>query len=345
MARNVGSLAKDSTESSDQQETATKSNEPVMVAGGFLTCQISDDERWQAQRGQAEVIAVVDCHLSDAQSQPMSVDNPKSVEFKTFTQEGTLAAVEVASIVEVEGTHWILPMISYANPWLIIAELTDGQSFEAEIDASSLILPIDILSPIEFGPINSDGPAFSLGPEILINGSFDEPAVVDPQFSDDSKAWGHYAPAAVTGWQAQWNNNTCTNNVRVEVQRQFQNGNQFTDLAGSCQFGVTPPPGGSNLSLSQTLPTTAGAVYQLSFSYLIQNTESVAFRVEGPEGILFDTSNLETLEENVWQQISLQFTAEEATSRLHFSESGPDPLSGTLLDNVSVKEVRRKLIE
>jgi hypothetical protein len=347
MTSKVGAVRDDgsSANASDAKVQTQDANEPVMVAGGFLACQVSDDDRWQSHRDAAEVIAVVDCSVQDQQGEPQTVADPDSATFNTYTSDGDLTPVDIAAIVEERGTHWILPVTTFTDPWLIRAELANGQTLETEIDPGSLTLPMDAPDPIELGQINSDAPAFSLGPEVLANGSFDEPAVVDPQFSDETKSWGHYAPTAVTGWEAQWNNTTCANNVRLEIQRQFQDGDQFTDLAGSCQFGVTPPPGGSNLSLAQTVPTNAGSVYQLSFNYLVQNAQSVAFQVEGPEGILFDTADLDNVAQNVWQEVTVQFVAVDASSRLTFSEAGQDPLQGTLLDNVSLREVRRKLIE
>lgn len=329
--------------SKGEQEAKREANEPVMVAGGFLTCFVTDDERWQTQRDDSNVIAMVDCFLSDEKNRPISLEEPDLVEFRTFDQEGFLKQVAVAATVELNGTHWILSMTTIASPWLVIAELS-GLTFETEINTDSLKLPNETIIPIESGPINS-APAFILGPELIINGSFDEPAVVNPQFSDNSKSWRHYDPADVTGWEAEWNNNSCNSNVRIEIQRLNQSNRQFTDLSGSCEFGATPPAGGSNLRIFQIIPTTIGSVYQLNFSYMVQNARSAAFRVEGPQGVLFDTANLEKLEENVWREVTVQFTAENEESRLIFSESGPDPLTGTLLDNVSVKEMRRRLID
>jgi hypothetical protein len=112
-------------------------------------------------------------------------------------------------------------------------------------------------------------------------------------------------------------------------------------LAGDCQVGVTPPSGGSNLKNSQTIKTEVGGSYHLSFNYFLQKARISAIRVTRLEGALFDTNQIAKLKAGVWNAATMEFTATSAEMILSFAEYGSDPLEGTLLDNVSVKQIIR----
>lgn len=326
----------DPVQSSDESIDAAAS-EPGVVAGGFLYCSVTNDEQWKSLREADGVLAVVDCFVGDTAKNPKQVSSPEAVRFTTLTAEGQSLAVAAVVLSKDEATHWLLSMKSFATPWIVVATFADESQFQSEIDKGS------------FSPTDSSGTTVktptqitSFGPELALNGSFMQPAVGGGAFNDGSKAWDHFAPSSVNAWNAEWNNTTCTNPVRIEIQRSLgADGQQWVDLSGSCQVGVTPPAGGSNLKISQAIKTDVGASYQLSFNYFLQKARISAFRVTRSDATIFDTNQIANLKSGVWNAATLEFVATESETILSFSEYGRDPLEGTLLDNVSVKQIIR----
>lgn len=322
--------------SSDESIDST-AQEPVMVAGGFLYCGVTEDEQWKSLREGDGVITVVDCFVGDAAKNPKQVTSPEATKFTTRSADGQSLSIAAVVVNKNEMTHWLLPMKTFATPWTVIATFADESQFQCEIEKGSF-------SPTDNSNDDSNTPVqtTSFGPELALNGTFAQPALGNGAFNDGSKAWDHFAPTLVSGWNAVWNNTTCTNAVRVEVQRSLGvGGQQWVDLSGSCQVGFTPPPGGSNLKISQTIQTEIGASYQLSFNYVLQKAGISAFRVARSDAAIFDTNQIANLKAGVWNAATMEFTATTATTILSFSEYGRDPLEGTLLDNVSVKQVIR----
>lgn len=322
----------------DQDDSIdSAAQEPVMVAGGFLYCAVSEDEEWKSIRDGEGVLAVVDCFVGDAAKNPKQVPLPEAARFTTVTAEGQSLAVAAVVVNKNEIAHWLLPMKTFATPWTVTATFADESQFQCEID-KGLFSPADSSNTGITPPLQ----VTSFGPELLLNGTFAQPAVGNGAFNDGSKSWDHFAPASVNGWNAVWNNNSCANAVRVEIQRSLgAGGQQWVDLSGSCQVGVIPPAGGSNLRISQTIRTEVGASYQLSFNYFLQKARISAFRVTRPEATLFDSNLIANLKAGVWNAATMEFTATSTETILSFSEYGSDPLEGTLLDNVSVKQVIR----
>ncbi|WP_176737086.1 DUF642 domain-containing protein [Oligoflexus tunisiensis] len=325
----------------DDESTDSIAQEPAIIAGGFLYCSVTEDEQWKSIREGDGVIAIAECFVGDAAKNPKQVSSPEATRFTTITAEGQPVAVTAVVISKNEITHWLLPMKTFATPWIAIATFADESQFQCEIDKGA------------FSPTNNSNndvkpPVLttSFGPDLALNGTFSQPAVGNGVFSDGSKSWDHFAPNGVNGWDAVWNNTTCTNAVRLEIQRKSgADGQQWVDLSGSCQVGVTPPAGGSNLKISQTIKTEVGASYQLSFNYFLQKARISAFRVTRPEGTLFDTNQIANLKAGVWNAATMEFAATSTETILSFAEYGSDPLEGTLLDNVSVKQIIRSLQE
>jgi len=311
--------------------------EPVMVAGGFLYCGVTDDEQWKSLREADGVLAVVDCFVGDTAKNPKQVPTPEATRFTTMTAEGQSLAVAAVVVNKNEITHWLLPMRTFAAPWIVIATFADESQFQSEIDKGSFS-PTASSSDGLSTPVQTT----SFGPELALNGTFAQPALGNGAFNDGSKAWDHFAPTLVNDWNAVWNNTSCTNPVRVEIQRSLgAGGQQWVDLSGSCQVGITPPAGGSNLKISQAIKTEVGANYQLSFNYFLQKARISAFRVTRSDATIFDTNQIANLKAGVWNAATLEFTATSTETILSFAEYGRDPLEGTLLDNVSVNQIIR----
>jgi hypothetical protein len=317
----------------NDDSTDSTAHEPVTIAGGFLYCSVTDDEQWKSIREENGAIAMVDCFVGDAAKNPKQVSSPEATRFTTITAEGQSIPVAAVLISKNEIPHWLLPMKTFATPWIVIATFADESQFQCEIDKGS------------FSPANSPTPPIqttSFGLELALNGTFSQPALGNGAFSDGTKSWDHFAPNTVNGWDALWNNTTCANAVRIEIQRRSGvDGQQWVDLSGSCQIGVTPPAGGSNLKISQTIKTEVGGSYQLSFNYFLQKARISAFRVTRPDATLFDTNQIANLRAGVWNAATMEFTATSTETVLSFAEYGSDPLEGTLLDNVSVKQIIR----
>ena len=320
----------------DDDSTDSIATEPATIAGAFLFCSVTEDEQWKSIREENGAIAMVDCFVGDAAKNPKQVSSPEATRFTTVTAEGLSIPVAAVLISRNEISHWLLPMRTFATPWVVVATFADESQFQCEIDRGT------------FSPANTPNtPAppvqtTSFGPELALNGTFSQPALGNGAFNDGTKYWDHFAPSAVNGWDALWNNTTCTNAVRVEIQRRpGADGQQWVDLSGSCQIGVTPPAGGSNLKISQTIKTEVGGSYQLSFNYFLQKARISAFRVTRPDATLFDTNRIANLRAGVWNAATMEFTATSAETIVSFAEYGSDPLEGTLLDNVSVKQIIR----
>ncbi|SMF00466.1 hypothetical protein [Pseudobacteriovorax antillogorgiicola] len=326
------------TNDDDSTPEATAINEPISVGGAFLSCGVSPDEAYQKYLNES-TIAVVACQIAEDDGQAMSLPEGINIDFSTYNPNGDLVMVEQLERIEDQGSIWILAMTTFSRPWLMLAKLGNNQEFETEIDMGDYTPPQQAISELEAA--NADE-ALRLGPELLMNGSFSEPQVINPQFTDGSTGWSHYDPSVVIGWQAEWNNSTCNNPVRVEVQRN-NIGQQWLDLAGSCAVGTTPPAGGSNLKLTQSIATTAGSSYRLSFRYLMRNSNAIDFRIEVNDEALFD-SNVNQVTPRSWQSVELDFVAQTDQTTFSVMEIGRDPLSGTLFDSISVKEISRRLI-
>src|SRR6478735_9250959 len=169
----------------DDESTDSIAQEPAIIAGGFLYCSVSEDEQWKSIREGDGVIAVADCFVGDAAKNPKQVSSPEATRFTTITAEGQSVAVTAVVISMNEIAHWLLPMKTFATPWIVIATFANESQFQCEIDKGA------------FSPANnSNNPPVqttSFGPELALNGTFSQPAVGNGAFSDASKSWDHFA--------------------------------------------------------------------------------------------------------------------------------------------------------
>ena len=347
LSGNPDNETSDTSSPASKQATATTADpiatadEPVMTGGGFLVCQTNPTSETDNVVTSIEIA----CAVQDEDAKVRRFDNADQVTFARMIAEGNPSNLVVNRSEDIDGgTYWFITINPVDSNIRIIAIFPSGQTLETELNMSP-----DPNSNPDLGLEPSDftnDESFSLGPELINNRSFSNPPITNPQFSENGRSWSHLDPASVDGWQAEWNNNTCTNAVRIEVQRSLANNEQWIDLAGSCEFGETPPPGGSNLRLSQTITSIPGYSYQISFRYRLQNTERNAFEVVGPEGeTLFSSRSLDSPTADTWQTASLRFTATADITEINLLEVGTDPLRGTLLDDVSVRELRPRQID
>lgn len=326
------------TSETNQDESAdAQASEPVMTAGAFLSCSIDASQASDDQTS-------VQCHITDAEQNALIIDRANELRFTVTPVIEGAAPIEITpTVTTTDGvTRWSIVLPEVEGRFVIAAIFPDGRRLETIVESTNN--PGGNTDDDAPNPDPAETEVFTLGPQIFQNSSFSQPAINNPDFSDQQKGWSHVNSNNVPGWQAEWNNNTCLNQVRIEIQKQNQATEQWVDMAGSCEVGVTPPPGGSNLRLIQTVNSTPEARYQLSFRYRLQNSQTNVLQVLGPAGqVLFDSSTKTGVSENVWNSISFEFTATESTTNLVFQETGTDPLTGTNIDDVSLREYQRQM--
>lgn len=176
-------------------------------------------------------------------------------------------------------------------------------------------------------------PATRSDAAFIVNGSFESPTVPVGSFTNFSGGSN-----AITGWTVVGVDSAVVNGTFTQsgIVFQAQSGNQWLDLSG-----VTS---NSNTSgVTQTVATTAGATYQLSF-YVGSATDNNSFYAStvdlsingGPRASF--TNPVAPTNRLDWRQFTASFTATGATTNVtFFNGSAPNNfLSG--LDNVSIAE-------
>jgi hypothetical protein len=156
--------------------------------------------------------------------------------------------------------------------------------------------------------------------DILINGDFESPAL----------ATGSYAMfPSISGW-------TLTSGPDIEIQNNVAgapfNGQQFTELDSD----------GSS-SIAQTVATTVGKAYILTFAFSPRPGTPVADNVLGVSWnggqvakLSADGSALPTTD---WKKFSYKVVATGTSSTLGFADLGTSNSLGTYLDNVTLNPV------
>lgn len=150
---------------------------------------------------------------------------------------------------------------------------------------------------------------------LLTNGSFEATAQANG-------SWNIYSP--IPGWTA---------NPAVEIR---------DNVAGKAQDGTNYAELDANVngSITQSFATIAGAQYTLSFWYSNRTNTAVA-----TNGISFGLGNgwiaapalaVNNSGDNLWSQVSYNFTAGSGVTTLSFMATGNSDSYGTSLDNVSV---------
>jgi hypothetical protein len=163
--------------------------------------------------------------------------------------------------------------------------------------------------------------------ELVINGSFESNAITTP-FAQLS---------AVTGWTSSVSGNTAFEIQKGATQGGLSGFNPVA-AAGTQYLELNA---GRLTSVSQSIATTAGDTYALSFAYSGRpNTPGGAnslMNVYWGSTLLTPTALVGTTT-GVWQTYSQNVTALGSSSLLRFESTGPvsAPTYGSYLDNVSV---------
>jgi len=162
--------------------------------------------------------------------------------------------------------------------------------------------------------------AFAAGSELVTNGSFES-----TQLSNGT--WSLFT--SLPGWSV------AGGEGKVELRN---------NVAGSAQDGVmyAELDGNTNVSISQTLATTIGQVYTLSFWYssrvnVALSSQGIQWDVGSLTGSVDTSGAVNTTGNNVWQNFTTTFVANSLSTTLSFAAIGKSDSLGTSLDNVSVK--------
>ncbi|MFC3033380.1 DUF642 domain-containing protein [Pseudoalteromonas fenneropenaei] len=155
----------------------------------------------------------------------------------------------------------------------------------------------------------------SLAANLVANGSFEQ----TPSFSS---TWTLFD--TLSGWQRE--------GAKFEIQKTSlgiiaaQDGNQYLELDST-----------ANYTAKQTIATTAGKSYVLTFYYSARvvnntNTNRASVTWNGTEVIALNATT------RGWQKVELQVTATSADSELAFKGMGTSDSYGALIDNVALVE-------
>ena len=188
-------------------------------------------------------------------------------------------------------------------------------------------LPATIVNIAALATLLSAGAASAATPELVVNGSFENNSI--------SSSWA--AVSSVTGWTS-----SASGSSAFEIQKGSTQG-------GSSGFMPSAAAGVQYLelntdrltSISQTIATTAGSSYLLSFAYsgrpdTAGNASSLMNVYWG--STLLTPSPLVGTTTPTWQTFSQTVSALGSSTVLRFESVGPTSASsyGSYLDNVSV---------
>lgn len=158
----------------------------------------------------------------------------------------------------------------------------------------------------------------ALGANIVINGSFEDPAIQYSALLPDSE---------VTGWKL-------AKGTVIEVQNSAngpaKSGSQYVELDSSESSAIT-----------QTIPTTPGSTYMLSFSFSprpgYDGTENLLDVRWGDELVAYLRTNGAGLTTTKWYTYRYALTASSDSTVLTFEDKGISDSYGTLVDNIIVE--------
>lgn len=166
------------------------------------------------------------------------------------------------------------------------------------------------------------------GENILINGSFENPALAG--------SWATYGAETVPGWQASWVDATCALAPQIELQSKdmFSNSpdqNQYTELDADNACTAD-----ARIKLMQSFASEANHIYKLSFWVRARDAEhKMGLQVKAGESFTTDI----TPTADSWQVISVYIEATSNVTTLSFTDTGDGDTYGTFLDAVEVREV------
>ena len=188
-------------------------------------------------------------------------------------------------------------------------------------------LPATMFNITALATVLSAGAASAATPELVVNGSFEANVITSP-----------WAPVnAVTGWTS-----SASGNSAFEIQKGATQGGQSgfmpTAAAGVQYLELNTD---RLTSISQTISTTAGSSYLLSFAYsgrpdAAGNASSLMNVYWG--NTLLTTSPLVGTTTPTWQNFSQTVSALGASTVLRFESVGPTSATsyGSYVDNVSL---------
>jgi hypothetical protein len=152
---------------------------------------------------------------------------------------------------------------------------------------------------------------------IVVNGSFEDPALSNP-------SWSLFT--TIPGW-------SLASGPYIEVQNHVAGdpyaGNQFVELDSTAESAIF-----------QDLPTVAGVQYYLSFAFSPRPTVPVNIMGVSWNGSPVTTLSADgsALSNTSWTVYSFTVAATQSTTRLQFSGLGPSDGLGEYLDAVSVEQ-------
>ncbi|MGE5422367.1 MAG: PKD domain-containing protein [Ignavibacteriales bacterium] len=158
----------------------------------------------------------------------------------------------------------------------------------------------------------------ALGANLVVNGSFEDPAIQDCALLTDSE---------VTGWKL-------AKGTVIEVQNNAngpaKSGSQYVELDSKESSAIT-----------QTIPTTLGSTYMLTFSFSprpgYDGTENLLDVRWGDELVAYLRTNGAGLTTTKWYTYRYALTATSTSTVLTFEDKGISDSYGTLVDNVMVE--------
>ncbi|MDA3840524.1 MAG: hypothetical protein PF572_05510 [Patescibacteria group bacterium] len=185
-------------------------------------------------------------------------------------------------------------------------------------------------------PLFSINLAFAAGPELLINGGFEEPVVTS------AENWDIYPDGTGgLGWSVVWNGPFGTSPANLEIHRNADatapEGMQYAEL-DSDYDGPTGSINNeeANISISQSIETCEGGEYILSYSWIPRAANGPhSMEVEwGGDVVGTHTGILNDFP--VWQNESVVLVGNGGLMTIAFSEIASADSFGTYLDDVSL---------
>jgi hypothetical protein len=171
---------------------------------------------------------------------------------------------------------------------------------------------------------------------LLINGSFETPIVPVGSYilyPDGS--------AAITGWQVVGNTGA---NVAIISGAFAQNGVSFPAQDGVQWLDLTGTSNTLNEGVQQTVTTTPGQMYQLSYYVgnttgggIFGTTSTVNVSIDGTP-TFFDTNSTVSPTTQNWEQFTHIFTATSGSTTLGFLNGDPPSDNNNGLDNIVLTE-------
>jgi hypothetical protein len=158
--------------------------------------------------------------------------------------------------------------------------------------------------------------------ELVVNGSFED--VIGHPPDPDRVPSIFEGPTELTGW-TQTSPSNCGNEIwSYGFIMDPDTGDRLVELDAAC-----------NGILEQTIATTAGTTYTLSFAFAGRpDTPKSTNAVDVTVGSA--VIHVPAIDLGTWHHYTYVFTANDSTTRLVFAASGKDDSLGSLLDSVSV---------